>query len=48
VVSSTTPTISIGTIFAGIGKAEAVADGVACAEELLDELLIHHRDGRRL
>jgi len=38
----------IGTIFAGIGKAEAVANGVTCAEELLDELLIDHRDGRRL
>ena len=27
----------IGAIFAGIGEAEAVADGVACAEGLLDD-----------
>ena len=32
----------------GSGKTEAMADGIAVAEEQLDELLIDHGDGRRI
>ena len=39
------PELVVGT--AGIRIAKAMAERVACAEELFDELLIHHRHGRR-
>src|SRR6059058_1979313 len=39
---------SIPAGLAGPGKTKAMADRVAISEELLDEFLVHDRDGRRI